>query len=224
VDPLRPSEDYYECTFDNHVAGEAILGIEIGYKVILLLSGIWVTFSVRKVHLQLYNETKFIAFSLYLVFIALVVLIPIHAATISRQTVFLIRAIILTTTIMGTVLLIFMPKYKLIFTFSEAELQKNSRFQRSSLGTDTTSSATPTQLIVLLEENELLKEKVKSLTIKLSKFEEERAEEEESAEKSPSYSKVELTGPTQNCDITRNEVSEDETLSLNDANSHSEID
>jgi len=128
--------------------------------------GIWVTFSVRNVHLQLFNETKYVGFSLYLVVVAFIVLLPIHLANVgNRATVFIVRSAVLMITIMGTVFLVFVPKFIVIFKGGDLERNMTSR--------SASSSTFDSKVFHLQKDLETLNKENKELRQKLHKYEKE---------------------------------------------------
>jgi len=166
IDPLRPVESYYTCTFKQSSLGAALLGITLSYKLIFVLFGIWVTFYVRRASLQLFNETKYTAFSLYMVVVAFIVLLPIHLADVgNRETVFIVRSAVLMLTIMGTVFVMVLPKIKIIIKGKYTGTEKIS--SRPS------SSASDSKAYHLQKDLEALKKENKQLKQKLLKYEKE---------------------------------------------------
>jgi hypothetical protein len=135
VDEVYQTKNYIECVPAQPVADIAMFGICASYKLIMLLVGVIITFRVRKIKYLLFNESRWISYAIYNLFVFLVVLIPLQFMATERVTLFFIRSIFALIIVTSTNLLIFAPKIYILFgpakggTILMSTIQANSEIR-----------------------------------------------------------------------------------------------
>eukprot|EP00013_Stygamoeba_regulata_P021002 CAMPEP_0177652202 /NCGR_PEP_ID=MMETSP0447-20121125/12985_1 /TAXON_ID=0 /ORGANISM="Stygamoeba regulata, Strain BSH-02190019" /LENGTH=724 /DNA_ID=CAMNT_0019155393 /DNA_START=274 /DNA_END=2448 /DNA_ORIENTATION=+ len=129
------SQNYYECYADTKA--KVFIALLLVYGGLLLLSGAVAAFMVRRVEYLLYNESKFIAASIYTVLIVGVILVALQASgAVSREALYLLR----TALILGCMLLV------VLFMFAAKIYYVASGKNRNALARQTTITSSGTSL------------------------------------------------------------------------------
>jgi len=138
-DPFNLTTGYYECQFNNN-GGLIIVYILVAFKLFLLLSGIIITFLIRKVKYIHLNESKWIAYSTYNLFISAVVVIILQLALDDRDLLFILRSLFIIFPIITTNLLLYLPKFYFFFRGKDTKQRTKHSTTKSSLDNSTSKS------------------------------------------------------------------------------------
>jgi hypothetical protein len=110
-DPTRPSLDMQLCTFSS--TDFIFLGILGFYKLLVLAAGVVFSIRIWNFHLEAFNESRQIAFSMYnLVFFAVLAIIAVASLNQESQLVaaYTLRSVAMLLAITITILVMFIPK------------------------------------------------------------------------------------------------------------------
>eukprot|EP01122_Echinamoeba_exundans_P012366 TRINITY_DN5144_c0_g1_i1.p1 TRINITY_DN5144_c0_g1~~TRINITY_DN5144_c0_g1_i1.p1 ORF type:complete len:879 (+),score=148.47 TRINITY_DN5144_c0_g1_i1:108-2744(+) len=132
VDANRPIFNFMTCSPPNLTAHFALLGIEIAYKGLLILVSIVVAWKTRSVKLLLFNESRYIGFTIYNMFLCLAIIVPIQFANVERTLEFVLRSIFIMVIIGATMFFLLGTK---LWLFKKDP----SLWERKSGGTPTTT-------------------------------------------------------------------------------------
>jgi hypothetical protein len=125
--PGNDFDNYKECYFF-----APILYVIIGYMGLTVFAGVAVAIMTRNVPYSFFNESRYIAISIYnFAFVAVVILIPmVVVANVAANFLVLCLAIIFTTTIaLG---LLFAPKIWLVIRHTEEDLKQMYETEKQS--------------------------------------------------------------------------------------------
>jgi len=112
-EPYRPYYDYYDCKFyQNEDMGTVVTWILIAFKGILIITGVIYSILIRKVKYLHLNESKWIGYSMYNLFITFIPVVIVQVVQeISNEAKFVVRSVFIIFIILSTTLLIFLSKF-----------------------------------------------------------------------------------------------------------------
>mmetsp|Transcript_2222 Transcript_2222/g.7051 ORF Transcript_2222/g.7051 Transcript_2222/m.7051 type:complete len:761 (+) Transcript_2222:83-2365(+) len=109
VDADDLSQNYYECYADTKA--KVFVGILLAYGGILLLVTAVMAFLVRNVQYVMYNESKYLALSVYTLLFTGVIVIALQASgAVDREAMFVLRSLLIIGCILLAILFLFAPK------------------------------------------------------------------------------------------------------------------
>jgi hypothetical protein len=177
VDLNRPILSYMTCSPPNLTAHFALLGIEIAYKGILILVSIVVAWKTRSVKLLLFNESRYIGFTIYNMFLCLAIIVPIQFANVDRTLEFVLRSIFIMVIIGATMFLLLGTKLWLFWKDPHLwERKSGGSPTTTELATTNSGSKSRWASISTTSENSTadvkkLKDKIEELETRLASYE-----------------------------------------------------
>lgn len=112
VDANRPRLDYMTCT--TSTIGFVILIIAAVYKALIIAAGVWLSFRTWKVKYSIYNESRWVAFSMYNLFFFLILAIIVQLvlnANYNRKAQFVVRSLMILLGALIPIVVLFLPKF-----------------------------------------------------------------------------------------------------------------
>jgi len=119
-DSFRPSLNYYACDFSSPVAG-AMIYAHLALKGGMLVGGVLLTLAVRGVPGD-FNDTMILSICIYNVTVVAAFLVPIEATDIGgRGATYAIRAFGIMFVVIGTVAVLYLPKFWYVYIDDRVE-------------------------------------------------------------------------------------------------------